>query len=87
MKQKDKTRGTYLGAIFLLIGILFVIGTYVLAEEVTITTYYPAPYGVYSIMRLEPRSEPPSPQNGDIYVNITNNHIYCYLNGWKQLDP
>jgi hypothetical protein len=40
------------------------------------------------VMRLEPRDSAPSPASeGDIYVNSTDHHIYCYLNGsWKQLD-
>jgi len=43
---------------------------------------------VSDIMRLQPRaSAPSSPSEGDIYVNSTDHHIYCYLNGvWKQLD-
>jgi hypothetical protein len=43
---------------------------------------------ISDVMRLEPRaSAPASPSEGDIYVNSTDHHIYCYLNGvWKQLD-
>ena len=43
---------------------------------------------ISDVMRLEPRaSAPANPSEGDIYVNSTDHHIYCYLNGvWKQLD-
>jgi hypothetical protein len=43
---------------------------------------------INDVMRLEPRaSAPASPSEGDLYVNSTDHHIYCYLNGtWKQLD-
>jgi hypothetical protein len=43
---------------------------------------------ISDVMRLQPRaSAPASPSEGDIYVNSTDHHIYCYLNGvWKQLD-
>jgi hypothetical protein len=46
------------------------------------------PLHISDVMRLEPRSSAPSsPSEGDIYVNSTDNHIYCYLSsGWVQLD-
>lgn len=58
-------------------------------ENVGIGTYSPArKLHIDDVMRLEPRSSAPSsPGEGDLYVNSTNHHIYCYLNGaWKQLD-
>ena len=44
---------------------------------------------IKDVLRLEPRSAAPgSPSEGDLYVNSTDHHIYCYLNGqWRQLDP
>ena len=47
------------------------------------------PLHISDVLRLEPRaSAPTSPSQGDIYVNSSDHHIYCYLNGvWKQLDP
>lgn len=44
---------------------------------------------IKDVLRLEPRSAAPgTPSEGDIYVNSTDHHIYCYLNGqWRQLDP
>ena len=51
------------------------------------TTNPQRPLHISDVMRLEPRAAAPSnPSNGDIYVNSTDNHVYCYLNGWKQLD-
>jgi len=43
---------------------------------------------ISDVMRLQPRASAPSnPSEGDIYVDSTDHHIYCYLNGvWKQLD-
>ena len=43
---------------------------------------------VNDVMRLKPRPTAPSiPMEGDIYVNSSDHHIYCRLNGtWKQLD-
>ena len=82
----SKVTGYLLCGMILAAGILFFVGNNALAEDVTITTYYPAPYGVYSILRLEPRSTPPSPSEGDMYVDSGTHRIRCYLNGWKQLD-
>jgi len=47
------------------------------------------PLHISDVMRLQPRaSAPTSPSEGDIYVNSSDHHIYCYLNGvWRQLDP
>ena len=43
---------------------------------------------IKDVLRLEPRDIAPlNPAEGDIYVNKTDQHIYCYLNGsWKPLD-
>lgn len=43
---------------------------------------------ISDVLRLEPRATAPaSPSEGDIYVNSTDHHMYCYLNGvWRQLD-
>ena len=52
------------------------------------TTNPQRPIHISDVLRLEPRAAAPaSPSEGDIYVNSTNHHIYCYLGGvWKQLD-
>jgi trimeric autotransporter adhesin len=43
---------------------------------------------VNSVLRVAPQSSAPaSPTEGEIYVNSTLHHIYCFLNGaWVQLD-
>ena len=43
---------------------------------------------VSDVLRLEPRATAPDPASeGDLYVDSTDHHIYCYLDGgWKQLD-
>lgn len=43
---------------------------------------------INDVLKLAPRgSAPSSPAEGELYVNSTNHHIYCYLGGtWKQLD-
>ena len=52
------------------------------------STSYPGKVNIVDVLHLAPRSSAPSsPSEGDIYVNSTNHHIYCYLNGsWVQLD-
>ncbi|MCX5708110.1 MAG: hypothetical protein NTY14_03915 [Candidatus Omnitrophica bacterium] len=59
-------------------------------ESLTITTYYPAPYGVYRNMRLFPSSEPTGSalQPGVMYFNGSDNTTYVYRNvslGWQAL--
>ncbi len=46
------------------------------------------PLHINDILRLEPRNQVPAdPSEGDVYVNSTDHHIYCYVAGvWKQLD-
>lgn len=43
---------------------------------------------INNVLRLIPQSSAPSSATeGDIYVNSSSHHIYCYLNGsWVQLD-
>ncbi|MBT3424033.1 MAG: hypothetical protein HN921_12580 [Bacteroidetes bacterium] len=43
---------------------------------------------INDVLKLAPRTSAPSnPSEGELYVNSTNHHIYCYLNGsWSQLD-
>jgi hypothetical protein len=50
-------------------------------DSVTITTYYPSPYGVYRNMRLYPSNEPTdvaSRQAGTMYFNASENQLYIY---------
>ena len=43
---------------------------------------------VDDVLKIKPRkSQPPNPTEGDLYINATDHHIYCFLNGiWKRLD-
>lgn len=48
------------------------------AEEITLSTYYPAPYGVYREMRLHPNSSPSTcdaNNEGAIYYNDATNQL------------
>ncbi|MDD5347417.1 MAG: hypothetical protein PHT59_02240 [Candidatus Omnitrophica bacterium] len=49
-------------------------------DSVTITTYYPAPYGVYKNMRLYPSQQPGGTAvlRGTLYFNGTTNQTYYY---------
>lgn len=56
-----KTRYYLKGRFTILIGLLMLSAAVVCtAEEITLTTYYPSPYGVYSEMRLYPKGGPSS---------------------------
>ncbi|MCF8368636.1 MAG: hypothetical protein K9G76_06305 [Bacteroidales bacterium] len=43
---------------------------------------------IKDVLRLEPRvTFPPTPEEGDIFVNANDHNIYCFLNGmWKPLN-
>ena len=42
---------------------------------------------ITDVLILTPRAGAPPAIEGTIYVNSTNNHIWCYINGtWRQLD-
>jgi hypothetical protein len=50
-------------------------------ETITITTYYPSPYGVYGILNLYPKDvEPQNPMQGDLYFNKTSESVMYYKN-------
>lgn len=61
-------------------------------EQITITTYYPSPFGVYKMLRLYPEASPmagqkcePDGKMGDMkYDNSTGHNfpIYCDGNTW-----
>ena len=50
------------------------------AEQITLTTYYPAPYGVYKTMRLYPHDDftPGSAcgNNGEMYYDASDDGVY-----------
>lgn len=52
------------------------------SESLTITTYYPSPYGVYKTLRLNPSPKPLSgssaTQPGTMYFNKTENLTYVF---------
>jgi microcystin-dependent protein len=54
-------------------------------DKITITTYYPSPYGVYNVLRLYPTTQPASGQEGDIYYD-SGGHVLKYHNGSAWLD-
>lgn len=50
------------------------------AETLTMTTYYPSPFGVYQSLRLAPNGSPPACSGttvGTIYVDGSNEMQYC----------
>ncbi|MBF0523035.1 MAG: hypothetical protein HQL24_08285 [Candidatus Omnitrophica bacterium] len=65
---------------FLLCGISF-------AGQVSLTTYYPAPFANYSQIRLVPSSSQPTCDSnhiGVLYVNTSGELQYCSSGGWSQ---
>lgn len=60
-------------------------------EKLTITTYYPSPYGVYKNLRIYPGEEPDpaSPDNvpGAIYFNEAESELYLYRNDTVKWQP
>lgn len=57
-------------------------------ENLTITTYYPSPYGVYKELRLFPSTQPTCDANhwGTLYYNSADNKVYvCKNTGWASL--
>jgi len=64
------------------------------AKEIELTTYYPAPYGDYSILKttdfiLNPTSTPSPAARGQIYYKAGDNKIYYNTDGtaagWAQI--
>lgn len=77
-----------------LLGLIFILSMISLAqaETITITTYYPAPYGVYSILQLYPGSRPSGTcQQGQMYYDngagtYSRGVYYCdNLGNWQSL--
>jgi len=67
--------------IFILIGMsCFIVSSAFAQEAITITTYYPAPFGVYVNLRLFPTVQPAcnANQEGTMYYdNVTNQVMVC----------
>ncbi len=60
------------------------------AENLTLTTYYPAPFGVYDRVRLVPRDGSPGSCSGEnkgmLYTNDAVRLLFCGPNDWTVLD-
>ncbi len=59
-------------------------------EEITITTYYPSPYGSYNELQLYPHSSPTTPCNssskGTMYYDSDDNTMYvCNGTTWRSI--
>lgn len=79
--------------------ILFILALFVTAicfaqsnytESLTVTTYYPSPYGVYRNLKLNPSDEPTGSavSPGVMYFNRTDLNVYIYKNatlGWQPI--
>jgi hypothetical protein len=76
---------------YIILSVLFVIIPLLFAQErVTITTYYPAPYGVYETLRLYPNNEidvsQPCDKKGEFFMRNSDSSIYvCDGVNWKNI--
>lgn len=55
-------------------------------ETITITTYYPSPYGVYKVLQVHPGVQPTEPgEEGQIYYDAAA-HVLKFYNGtgWQE---
>ena len=74
------------------LGILFFVAIFCLVfssfaeEEITITTYYPSPYGVYRVLQIYPAEQPKEPgQEGQIYYDAAAHLLKFYDGtGWQE---
>jgi hypothetical protein len=75
---------------FLSITSLFLFNSIALSETITLTTYYPAPFGVYNELRLYPHNNPSvcnASTEGTMYYNSDDHQVYvCGESGvWQNL--
>lgn len=60
--------------------VFFVVGTALAQESITITTYYPSPYGVYKQLRLSPTDDfvpyAACANEGEMYYDNSDNAMY-----------
>ncbi len=73
--------------ILVVFSFLAVFATNVFAEDITITTYYPSPYGSYNELQLYPHSTPVATCNssnrGTMYYDSDDDHVYvCNGSSW-----
>ena len=68
---------------FFLISVFILLScSFTFAETLTITTYYPSPYGVYNTLRLYPTTRPATCQEGDLYYDSGVKGLYmCKTTG------
>ncbi len=79
-------------SIFLIFFLLFFFSICIFAEDITITTYYPSPYGVYNTLRLYPNNNAAAgdacTNAGEMFYNQTSNQIlFCNgsTNKWQSM--
>ena len=72
---------------FIFFGIILSSSFCFAAETVTITTYYPAPYGVYNVLKLFPIAAPAACTEGEMYFNSTSHNLFYCNNtlAWQSL--
>lgn len=87
-----KTLGSLVLALFTLVFVLVLSSVFAAEETLTITTYYPSPYGAYRELQtnilyfsggLEKESTPCSREGGIIYDDSENKLYLCDGGGWR----
>ena len=80
-----------LKSVLLISSVLVIFAPVIFAEDITITTYYPSPYGSYNELQLYPHSTPVAACNssgkGTMYYDSDDNHAYvCNGTAWKMIE-
>lgn len=77
---------------FLMLTASIVLPAFAQQESITITTYYPAPYGVYRTLRLFPVSDAeidisqPCAAKGELFMRDSDNSLYvCNGTNWQSV--
>jgi hypothetical protein len=87
-KEDKKMKKLFLALFFL---VFLVNLNYAQEEQLTITTYYPSPVGVYRNLRLYPTTQPDCDtitgnNRGTLYYNDSENKLYlCKDTGWTEV--
>ncbi|MDD2654971.1 MAG: hypothetical protein PHI86_07720, partial [Candidatus Omnitrophica bacterium] len=75
--------------LFIFFGILLSASFCFAAETVTITTYYPAPYGVYNVLRLNPNDSftpgAACTNRGEMYYDSSDSQVYICNGTWQAM--
>ena len=78
-------------SLYFLVILSFLFTPVIFSESITLTTYYPSPYGVYTSIRLYPQNVNPSTgpftcdstTEGSLYYNSTDGQVYiCSGGSW-----